>query len=165
VHATPPPGGGVEYLAQAHGVGLISGAVSILLCISALVALALVAKTFGSYALALLPVEGDERWVSGLADFVIIAFVLLSLDGAKSVANLDKLVVAVKVPILIGFAVAGLYVAKPEALSPERYPAASQVLYSLAVTFFAFKGFRVVTSRIAPTIFLSRTRRCHTPCC
>ena len=127
-------------------MGLVSGALSILLYISALVALALVAKTFGSYALALLPVEGDARWVKGLADFVIIAFVLLNLEGAKGVATLEKLVVAAKVLILVGFAVAGLWVADPEALSPNRYPPASQVLYSLAVTFFAFEGFRVITN-------------------
>jgi amino acid transporter len=108
--------------------------------------LALVAKTFGSYALALLPVEGDTRWVNGLADFVIIAFVLLNLEGAKDVAALEKLVVALKVLILMAFAVAGLYVADPAALSPDRYPAATQVLYSLAVTFFAFEGFRVITN-------------------
>jgi amino acid transporter len=142
----PAAGGIVEYLAQAYGVGLISGALSILLYISAIVALALVAKTFGSYALALLPVEGDTRWVNGLADFVVIAFVLVNLEGAKGVATLEKLVVGVKLLILVGFAVAGLYVADPEALSPDRYPAASQVLYSLAVTFFAFEGFRVITN-------------------
>jgi len=142
----PAAGGIVEYLAQAYGVGLVSGALSILLYLSALVALALVAKTFGSYALTLLPVDGDARWVIGLADFVIIAFVLLNLEGAKGVATLEKLVVAVKLLILVGFAVAGLYVADPEALSPNRYPAASHVLYSLAVTFFAFEGFRVITN-------------------
>lgn len=81
-------GGIVEYLAQAYGIGLFSGALSILLYLSALVALALalVAKTFGSYALALLAVEGDSCWVYGLADFVIIAFVLVNLEGAASVA-------------------------------------------------------------------------------
>lgn len=142
----PTAGGIVEYLAQAYGIGLISGALSILLYISALVALALVAKTFGNYALALLPVEGDARWVNALADFVIIAFVLLNLEGANSVAALEKFVVAVKVSILIGFALAGLYVAEPQSLSPNRYPAATQVLYSLAVTFFAFEGFRVITN-------------------
>jgi amino acid transporter len=142
----PSAGGIVEYLAQAYGVGLVSGTLSILLYISALVALALVAKTFGSYALALLPVEGDARWVNGLADFVIIAFVLLNLEGAGSVANLEKAVVAVKVLVLAGFAAAGVYVAEPQALSPERYAGASQVLFSLAVTFFAFEGFRVITN-------------------
>ena len=46
----PAAGGIVEYLVQSFGVGLFSGAMSIMLYISALVALALVAKTFGSYA-------------------------------------------------------------------------------------------------------------------
>jgi amino acid transporter len=142
----PAAGGIVEYLAQAYGVGLVSGSLSILLYLSALVALALVAKTFGSYAVALLPVDGDPRWVNGLADFVIVAFVLINLEGARGVASLEKLVVAVKVLILAGFAAAGLYVADPGALSPARYPPASQVLFSLAVTFFAFEGFRVITN-------------------
>ena len=56
----PAAGGIVEYLAQGYGIGLISGALSILLYISALVALALVAKTFGSYALALL--HANRHW-------------------------------------------------------------------------------------------------------
>jgi len=142
----PAAGGIVEYLVQAYGMGLVSGALSILLYISALVALALVAKTFGSYALALLPVEDGARWVNGLADFIIIGFVLINLEGAKNVARLEELVVGLKLLILIGFAVAGLGVADPALLSPSRYPPATQVLYSLAITFFAFEGFRVITN-------------------
>jgi len=142
----PAAGGIVEYLAQAYGVGLVSGALSILLYISALVALTLVAKTFGTYALALLPVDDSSRWVNGLADFVIIGFVLVNLEGAKSVARLEKVVVAIKLLILTGFAVAGLTVAEPQLLSPSRYPPTTQVLYSLAITFFAFEGFRVITN-------------------
>ncbi|QYZ64529.1 MAG: APC family permease [Gammaproteobacteria bacterium (ex Lamellibrachia satsuma)] len=140
---TPIP---IEYLAQAYGVGLVSGALSILLYISAMVALALVAKTFGSYALALLQIEDGSRWGNGLADFVIIGFVLINLEGAKNVARLEKLVVGLKLLILVGFAVAGLSVFEPALLSPTRYPPATQVLYSLAITFFAFEGFRVITN-------------------
>ena len=142
----PSAGGIVEYLAQAYGIGLVSGALSILLYISALVALALVSKTFGGYALALLPVKGDGRWVNGLADFIIIAFVLINLEGARSVATSEKFIVALKVLVLIGFAGVGLYFAKPELLSPAHYPESTQVLYSLAITFFAFEGFRVITN-------------------
>jgi len=142
----PAAGGIVEYLAQAYRVGLISGALSILLYISALVALVLIAKTFGTYVLALLPVEDGSRWVNGLADLIIIGFVLVNLEGARSVASLEKFVVGLKLLILIGFAVAGLYVAEPQLLSSSRYPPATQVLSSLAITFFAFEGFRVITN-------------------
>ncbi|MGV6817754.1 MAG: APC family permease [Thiotrichales bacterium] len=142
----PAAGGIVEYLAQAYGVGLISGALSILLYLSALVALALVAKTFGSYALAIIPVEDGQRWVNGLADLIIFSFVLINLEGARSVASTEKLVVSVKLLILVGFAVAGLAVAKPQLLSPQLYPDSTQIFFSLAITFFAFEGFRVITN-------------------
>ena len=53
---------------------------------------------------------------------------------------------AFKVLILIGFAVTGLIFSKPELLSPSLYPESKMVLYSLAITFFAFEGFRVITN-------------------
>ncbi len=142
----PAAGGIVEYLAQGYGVGLWSGALSILLYLSALVALALVAKTFGSYAAALLPVSSSPLWINGLADLVIIAFVLINLEGSRDVAASERLIVGIKVLVLIAFAVAGLIYARPGLLSPDRYPPPQMVLYSLAVTFFAFEGFRVITN-------------------
>ena len=142
----PAAGGIVEYLTQGYGVGLVSGALSILLYISALVALALVAKTFGSYAVALLPVESSPLWVNGLADLVIVTFVLINLEGAREVARSEGLIVGIKVMILIAFAIAGLFYAQPRLLSPSLYPPAQQVLFSLAITFFAFEGFRVITN-------------------
>ncbi len=142
----PTAGGIVEYLVQSFGIGLFSGALSILLYLSALVALALVAKTFGSYAVALMHIKSSPRWVNGLADFIIIAFVLINLEGAKSVARSEKLIVGLKVLVLIGFAVVGLVYARPALLSPNLYPDARMILFSLSVTFFAYEGFRVITN-------------------
>ncbi|RMH14797.1 MAG: APC family permease [Gammaproteobacteria bacterium] len=152
----PAAGGIVEYLVQSYGEGLLSGTLSILLYISALVALALVAKTFGSYATKLLAVD-SERWVNSLADLVIIGFVLLNLEGAKKVARLEKFVVGLKLLILVGFAVAGLTVSDPALLSSSHYPETTQVLYSLAITFFAFEGFRVITNAVEDMPDPSRT--------
>ncbi len=142
----PAAGGIVEYLTQGYGVGLVSGALSILLYISALVALAMVAKTFGSYAVAMMPVDASPTWVNGLADLVIITFVLINLEGAREVARSEGLIVGIKVLILIAFAIAGLYFAQPRLFSPSLYPPMNQVLFSLAITFFAFEGFRVITN-------------------
>ncbi len=118
----PAAGGIVEYLTQGYGVGLVSGALSILLYISALVALAMVAKTFGSYAVAMMPVDASPTWVNGLADLVIITFVLINLEGAREVARSEGLIVGIKVLILIAFAIAGLYFAQPRLFSPSLYP-------------------------------------------
>ncbi len=142
----PSAGGIVEYLAQAFGIGLFSGALSILLYLSALIALALVAKTFGSYAVALLPVERSTLWVNGMGDFIIITLVLINLEGAKSVALSEKIIVGLKLLVLAGFSIAGLMYVRPELLSPVQYPEAKMILYSLAITFFAFEGFRVITN-------------------
>ena len=51
----PSAGGVVEYLVQAYGVGRFSGSMSVMMYIASLVAVSLVARTFGSYAYALLP--------------------------------------------------------------------------------------------------------------
>jgi amino acid transporter len=142
----PSAGGIVEYLAQGFGVGLFSGALSILLYISALIALALVAKTFGNYAVALLPVERSPVWVNSMSDFIIIALVLINLEGASSVALSEKIIVGIKLLLLACFSVVGLIYARPELLSPTQYPKSEMILFSLAVTFFAFEGFRVITN-------------------
>ena len=143
----PAAGGIVEYLVQSFGVGFFSGAMGIMLYISALVALALVAKTFGSYAITFFNAGKDSHlWVNGFANGIIILFVLINLRGANIVARWEKPIVAIKVLVLIGFAVTGLIFSRPELLSPALYPEAKIVLYSLAITFFAFEGFRVITN-------------------
>ena len=143
----PAAGGIIEYLVQSYGIGLFSGAIGIMLYISALVALALVAKTFGSYAITFLNAGKDSHlWVNGFANGIIILFVLINLRGAGSVARWEKPIVAIKVLVLIGFAVVGLIFSRPELLSPALYPDAKMVMYSLAITFFAFEGFRVITN-------------------
>ncbi len=142
----PAAGGIVEYLTQGFGPGLLAGSLSILLYISAMVALAMVAKTFGSYAAALLSTEGSSRWVNGLADLVVITFVMINLEGARQVARSEGIIVVTKVVILVAFALAGLWFSRPELLSPRHYPPAQQILFSLAITFFAYEGFRVITN-------------------
>jgi len=118
----PSAGGLVEYLAQGFGVGLFSSALSILLYLSALIALALVAKTFGNYAVTLLPVERSTVWVNGMVDFTIIALVLINLEGAKSVALTKNIIVGIKLLVLVGFSITGLVYARPELLFPAQYP-------------------------------------------
>ncbi|MGD9387843.1 MAG: amino acid permease, partial [Gammaproteobacteria bacterium] len=58
----PAAGGVVEYLVQGFGVGRFSGTMSVMMYIAALVAVSLVARTFGSYAHALLP-AGSPGWL------------------------------------------------------------------------------------------------------
>jgi amino acid transporter len=142
----PAAGGVVEYLVQGFGVGRFSGTMSVMMYIAALVAVSLVARTFGSYAHALLP-AGSPGWlVEVFAAAVVLAFMLVNLRGARSMARFEDFVVLVKMSVLVAFVVIGLLFVSPERLSPRSYPSGTAIMYSVAVTFFAYEGFRIVTN-------------------
>ncbi|TCP40024.1 APC family permease [Rhodovulum marinum] len=142
----PSAGGVVEYLVQAFGVGRFSGTMSVMMYIGSLVAVSLVARTFGSYAHALLP-QGAPGWlVEVFSVAIVLVFMLVNLEGARAMARVENLVVLVKMAVLIAFATIGMLFISPEYLSPSTYPPVSMIFYSVAVTFFAYEGFRIVTN-------------------
>jgi amino acid transporter len=142
----PSAGGVVEYLVQAYGVGRFSGSMSVMMYIASLVAVSLVARTFGSYAYALLP-KGSPGWlIEAFATAIVLTFMLVNLDGVRAMARIESLVVLIKMSVLIAFAVIGMIFVSPEYLDPRTYPPISMIFYSVAVTFFAYEGFRIVTN-------------------
>jgi len=142
----PSAGGIVEYLAQGYGTGLLTGSMSIMLYIAAVVSLSLIAKTFGSYAATLLP-AGRPAWSHhAFAIGIVVLFVLINLKGARDVAVWERLTVATKFVVLTGLAVAGIVYLQPALLSPALYPPTRDIFFSLAITFFAYEGFRVITN-------------------
>jgi amino acid transporter len=142
----PAAGGIVEYLVRGFGVGRFSGTMSVMMYISALVAVSLVARTFGSYAHALLPASSPSWLVEVFATAIVLTLMFVNLGGARAMARLEVIVVFIKVLVLIGFAAIGLVFMSPERLSPRHYPPVSMIFYSVAVTFFAYEGFRVITN-------------------
>jgi len=142
----PSSGGLVEYLVQAYGVGVFSGAMSVMMYLAAVVSSALVARTFGVYAASLFTKNPPDSLVDALAAAVMLAFMFINLNGARSTALAEIVVVAVKVSVLVVLALVGLYYLRPALLAPATYPPATAVFYSLAITFFAYEGFRVITN-------------------
>jgi amino acid transporter len=142
----PAAGGVVEYLVQSYGVGRFSGAMSIMMYIAAVVAVSLVARTFGTYAHALVGAHSPTWLVEAFASAIVLAFMFVNLEGARSMTRLENVIVLIKMAVLVGFAVIGLIFLTPERLSPATYPPVLKIFYSVAVTFFAYEGFRVVTN-------------------
>jgi len=142
----PSSGGIVEYLTQAYGIGFFTGTMSIMLYFAAIVSLSLIAKAFGNYAMTFMPVESTHLWRHFFSIGIIIFFVIINLEGAKNVVLWERLTVAIKFIVLSGLAVAGIAVVNPLLLSPDHYPPNSDIFFSLAITFFAFEGFRVITN-------------------
>jgi amino acid transporter len=144
--AFPSSGGIIEYLSQSYGTGFFIGTMSIVLYFAAIVSLSLIVKAFANYAVILLPTGLSSVWHPVFSVGIIALFVAINLEGAKDVAIWERLTVALKFIVLTGLSIAGIAVLNPGLLSPDNYPPSSNIFYSLAVTFFAFEGFRVITN-------------------
>ena len=141
----PSAGGMVEYLIHGWGSSLFSGGMAVLMYLAGLLSLALVAKTFGSYGATLVP--GAPGWLAPLlAVGVMVLFVAVNLRGSASVGRVELWIVLFKFAVLLTLAIGGLTVLKPSLLAPSTYPGTSSIAASVAVTFFAYAGFRVITN-------------------
>lgn len=142
----PSAGGVVEYLIQAYGDNLVAGVVSVMMYLSALVSISLVAKTFGLYAAEVLPGTPPPATAPLLAVTVVVALVAVNLAGSRAVARVELAIVVFKFVVLLALAVGGLLVLDPGLLSFESSPGSGAVLAGVALTFFAYEGFRVITN-------------------
>ena len=142
----PAAGGIVEYLTQAYGTGTFTGAMSVMLYLAAVVSLSLIAKAFGNYAVTFLPGNVSHNWHYFFSTGIVVFFVFINLKGARNVAVWERLIVAIKFAVLSGLSVAGIIYMNPALLSPDNYPSSNNIFYSLAITFFAYEGFRVITN-------------------
>lgn len=142
----PSSGGLIEYLSQAYGTGFFTGCMGVMMYFAAVVSLSLVAKAFGNYALTFLPESASVLWKHLFSVGIIALFVLINLGGAKDVAVWERITVGIKFLVLTALSVAGIAVLNPALLSPAHYPSVDHIFFSLAITFFAYEGFRVITN-------------------
>ncbi len=141
----PSRGGIVEYLVQSYGEGIFSGSLSILFYLSAMVAIAMVAKTFGTYA-SMMTGNDISIWTNIYAIGILLIFMLINLAGSSLIARSENIIVLIKLTILIIFTLVVFLYIKPELLSLKDAPPVMNIFSSIALTFFAFEGFRVITN-------------------
>jgi amino acid transporter len=79
------------------------------------------------------------------AALLIVAMTALNALGSQAVARVQSVVVVVVIGILSLFAVTTLATADFALLAPSEYPPAGDIAASVALTFFAFLGFGVIT--------------------
>ncbi len=144
--AYPSRGGIVEYLVQCYGEGVFSGSVSVLFYLSALVAIAMVAKTFGTYASMMMTGADSGMWANIYTVGILLFFMLINLAGSSLIAKSENIIVMIKLSIIVLFTVVVFFYIKPELLSLKNAPPVMNVFSSVALTFFAYEGFRVITN-------------------
>lgn len=140
-----PSGGGLlEYVRRGYGDGHVTGVIAWLLMAANAIITAMVAVSFGSYASAAF-VGGDTRWVKVFAVVVVAGMALLNVLGSQAVAKVQSIVVYVVLGILTLFAVSTLSTIDLDLLAFSGYPPVGDIAASVALTFFAFLGFGVIT--------------------
>lgn len=139
----PSAGGFLEYVVRGWGSGHFTGVIAWLLFAVNAIITAMVAVSFGSYASA--AVADNPDWTKLFAVLVVVVMAGLNVLGSQAVAKVQTLVVVVVIGILTVFSVATLANMNIDLLAVSGYPSLAQIVSSVALTFFAFLGFGVIT--------------------
>jgi amino acid transporter len=140
-----PSGGGLlEYVAQGFGPGHVTRVTAWLTYAVNAVITAMVASSFGSYASAAFA-DGSVMWTKIFAVLIIVLMTALNIVGSQLVARAQTVIVVVVIGSLAVFAVATMLNLNPQLLAPAGYPPMRDIFSSVALTFFAFLGFGIVT--------------------
>ena len=147
----PSEGGLIEYLRQGFGNGRLLGVASWLGYTAAFVVVAaMLAVSFGSYATVLF--VGDDAW-SGwdnlFASLLLVGMTLLNMTGATFVSRVASVMVVVLLGVFGVFIWVTIADVDWDLLAFSGYPSFSKIVASIALTFFAFLGFGVMTFTVA----------------
>lgn len=157
----PSGGGMLTYLSKGFGEGHLTGITSWLFYVTAAIITAMVASSFGGYASSVLT-DNDPTWAKVFAVVIVVLMTALNVVGSTAVAKVQSIIVKVVLTILTLFAVVTLLNLDPTLLAPSGYPGVREIIASVALTFFAFLGFGVITftPKTSPTRRSSSRRPC-----
>ena len=140
----PSAGGFLEYVAKSTGNGHFTGVTAWLTYMANAIVTAMVAVSFGSYATSTFAGE-NAAWIKVFAALIIVVMTALNIAGSGLVANAQTVIVYVVLGILAFFSVVTLVNIHPSLLAFSGYPSARDIISSVALTFFAFLGFGIIT--------------------
>jgi amino acid transporter len=140
----PSAAGLLEYVVRGFGNGHLTGIIAWLILAANAIVTGMVAVSFGSYASAAFA-DGSTTWIKVFAVLLVLAMTLLNIVGSQAVARTQTVIVYVVLTILTLFAVTTLANLDLDLLSFSGYPPLRDIVSSVALTFFAFLGFGVVT--------------------
>jgi amino acid transporter len=147
----PSQGGLIEYLRQGFGNGRLLGVAAWLGYTAAfVVVVAMLAVSFGAYAVSLFLGDGAwGGWDNVFASLVIVVMTLINMIGATFVSRVASVMVVVLLGVFSVFIVVTIKEVNFDLLAVSGYPSFSKIIASIALTFFAFLGFGVMTFTVA----------------
>jgi amino acid transporter len=142
----PSSGGLTAYLIEGFGPGHLAGSVSWLYYFAALIVTSMVAVSFGSYTASLFFGEDATALaVKLLASAIIVAMGAVSIVGAKLIGRVQSTIVVILLAVFAVFIAATVSQMDASLLAPSTYPPMRNIVSSIALTFFAYLGFAVIS--------------------
>jgi amino acid transporter len=147
----PSEGGLIEYLLQGFGNGRLLGIAAWLGYAAAFVVVAaMLAVSFGSYASTLfVGNNAGSGWDNLFASLLLVAMTLINMTGATFVARVASVMVIVLLGVFAVFIAVTISDVNFHLLAFSGYPSFSKIVASIALTFFAYLGFGVMTFTVA----------------
>jgi amino acid transporter len=143
----PSSGGLFAYLMQGFGNGRLVGIAAWLGYFAAIVIVcSMVAVAFGSYATSLF--VGDDAWNGWdnvFTTLVVVAMAAVSIVGSGLVDKAQSAIVIALLAVFAVFIAVTLVDIDFDLLAFSGYPAFTDIVASVALTFFAYLGFSVIT--------------------
>jgi amino acid transporter len=140
----PSAGGLLEYVTKGFGPGHVTGVTAWLTYAANAIVTAMVAVSFGSYASAMFTGE-NAAWAKFFAVLIIVVMTVVNIAGSTLVARAQTVIVYLVLGILVVFALVTLTNMDLSLLAFSGYPSLRDIISSVALTFFAFLGFGIIT--------------------
>ncbi|OKL46633.1 amino acid transporter [Boudabousia liubingyangii] len=147
----PDRGGTVKFINQGFGRGIFSGAMNNMLWLCYIIMLSLYASAFGSYAPNLFSITGNRTADFHIyASLIIVIATVINYYSIAVVGRIESWAVAIKLVILLGFIVLGVYglFGNPNLsqLSMEHWESPVKLFAGGMVIFVAYEGFELIAN-------------------
>lgn len=149
-NAYPSSGGIAMFLKEEYGLGTATGVFAVFMYVSMVINESLVARTFGSYVLQIVPLEPVSFWAPALGVALLVVAFAVNLAGNKVIQPVEGAMAVIKIVGLGLFAVIGLWLMDPANLTSGSGSAPSAsvdgFLAAVAIAVLAYKGFTTITN-------------------
>jgi amino acid transporter len=143
----PSSGGLIAYLIEGFGNGRLVGIASWLGYFAAIVIVcSMVAVAFGSYASSLfIGNDAASGWDNVFTSAIVLGMLAINMVGSRVVDRAQSLIVVVLLAVFAVFICVTIVDIDFDLLAFSGYPPLSDLVSSVALTFFAYLGFSVIT--------------------
>jgi len=146
----PSAGGIAMILSKAYGPTAITGTAALLMALSMIINESLVARTFGSYMMQVLPLENQALWIPVFAIGLIVFAFLVNISNNKVIGGISKVTAVLKIGGILAFAGAALWASgfsfQAATSAESSTTTATGFLAGVALAILAYKGFTTITN-------------------